>query len=634
MTAEARLIADCSRLWQSPPKQKLSEWAEENFILSPEYSAHSGRLSLYQFQREPLDAFTNPYVRHIVLMTCTQLIKTLLQQVAIAYVIARAPGPILWAHPSDTDAETISKERLSPMIRDMPCLTGKVAPEKRTSKSNTILHKVFPGGSLSLIGAQTPGNFARRSIRYFLADERDKWKANVGKEGDGFSLGVKRTATFRSLAKIIEACSPTIEGNSQIAAAYENSDQRKFWVPCPQCGARQILKWGQVRDPRFKGKQTADTRYECEHCGAQWPDVERWEAVERGEWRADKPFAGTAGFWISELYSPWKKLGDLVADFLSKKDSPSELQTFVNTTLAETWKEQGDAPDHEKLMVRREDSYRLGQAPIGVVFLTAGVDVQKTWIEVYVWGWGRGRQRWVVDHFRIERSPFDQAAWDALTEILNQAYQRQDGAALSIVRMAVDTGFASNEVYQWARQQGAGRVMAVDGRQHLAALVAAPTQVDVTVSGRKIRHGAKLWPVDVSACKSELYGLLGKERPAEGEPYPTGWVHFPKDLDEEFFRQLTAESLTTHVVKGYRKTEWIKTRERNEALDCANYARAAAFVSGWDKHGANETWWQGMQGAVEAAAQRAEKQPTPAASQPKSAYVPPSRRRIVGRMAL
>lgn len=596
MNRSAQLIAECARLVAPPPKQKLSEWAEENFVLSPEYSAHSGRLKLYQFQREILDSFTDPYVRQIIAMTSTQLVKTLLQQVIVAYCIARAPGPILWAHPTATDAETVSKERLGPMIRDIECLRGRVSPERKTSKDNTILHKSFPGGSLALIGAQTPGDFARRSVRYFLADERDKWKQNVGKEGDGFSLGVKRTATFRSLAKIVQACSPTIEGNSQIARAYEDSDQRKYWVPCPECGEFQILKWAQVRFDTTNPRGT--TVYECEHCKRTFGDAARWDRCELGVWRAEVEFNGTAGFWISELYSPWKKLSDISTDFLAKKDNPAELQTFVNTSLAETWREQGEAPDHEKLMSRREASYRLGQVPPEVLFLTCGVDCQKTWLEGYVYGWGRGRQRWVIDHWRIEHSPFEGAAWDALTGKLNQVYRRQDNRDLSIVRMCVDTGFAANEVYSWARQQGSGRVMAVDGRQHLSALVVPPTQVDVTLGGKRIKHGCKLWPVDTSACKSELYGLLGKERPADGEPYPAGWVHFAADLDSEFFQQLTAELLQTRVVKGYRKTEWVKTRERNEALDCAVYARAGAFVFGMDRHASDERWWSALEGTA------------------------------------
>jgi phage terminase large subunit GpA-like protein len=307
----------------------------------------------------------------------------------------------------------------------------------------------------------------------------------------------------------------------------------------------------------------------------------------------------TRSFHLSSLYAPagwspsWSEAACL---FVRAQDDPALLRGFVNTVLGETWEEPGEAPpDSEKLMARRE-SYRLGQVPDGVLFLTAGVDVQKSWLEGYVYGWGRGRQRWVIDRWRIEHSPFEDAAWDELTGKLNQVYRRQSGGAeMSIVRMVIDTGFVSNEVYIWARQQGSGRVMAAKGSgHHLPAIVTSPSQVDITVSGRRIKRGCKLWMVDVSACKSELYGLLGKERPAEGEPYPAGWVHFASDLDEEFFKQLTAESLQSHIVKGYRKTEWVKNRERNEALDCANLARAGAFVFGLDRHATDERWWSSL----------------------------------------
>jgi phage terminase large subunit GpA-like protein len=581
----SQVIEDALRLWAPPPKQKLSEWAEANFRLSPEYSAHSGPLKLYQFQREPLDAFTDPYVRHIVAMTSTQMLKTLLQQIAIAYVIARAPGPILAAQPTTSDAETFSKERLAPMIRDMECLRGRVSAEKKTSKDNCILHKSFPGGSLSLIGAQTAGDFARRSIRYFFADERDKWKENVGKEGDGFSLGVKRTSTFRSLAKIIEACSPTIEGRSQIARAYADSDQRKFWIPCPECGELQVLQWARVRFDTTNPMGT--TKYYCVKCEHGFSDVARWDRCEQGVWRADKPFESTAGFWISELYSPWKKLGELAVDFLSKKDNPATLQTFINTSLAETWREPGEAPpDYEKLMnVKRADPYTLGTVPAGPLFLTAGVDVQKTWLEGYVWGWGADRHRWVIDWFRIEHSPFEPAAWVELDERLARTYSRADGTKFGIVRMCIDAGFAGNEVYNFARRHGSSRVMAVDGRETGRSIVDPPSLVVLTVSGRRIKRGCRLWPVNVSACKQELYANLNLPRPSkDADPLPAGWVHFPTDLPEEFYKQITAEEfrLSTRY-SGVRKYHWepIENR-RSEALDAADYARAGAFSIGVD----------------------------------------------------
>jgi len=411
-------------------------------------------------------------------------------------------------------------------------------------------------------------------------------------------------------------------------------------VPCPACGEFQVLKWGQVKDPRFPGVQPAvGTRYECEHCQAHWTDAQRWDACERGEWRGSVPFAGVAGFWISELYSPWKRLGQLVDDFLAKKDNPSELQTFVNTTLAETWKEQGDAPSYEVLMSRREE-YKLGDVPAGVAVLTAGVDVQKTWMQGHVWGWGPHRQRWLVDRFIIQGSPFLEATWEELTSRLNEEYRSASGAPLSIARIAVDTGFATQEAYHWARVNGS-RVMAVDGRPSGAALVLSPTQVDLTYSGKKIKRGCKLYGVNVSMAKSELYGLLAKERPADGDPYPPGWVHFPCDVDQDFFKQLTAEHLTTHIVKGYRKTEWIKTGP-NHDLDCHNYARAAAFSIGVDRY-QDQHWARLGVTAAPVLPARHVAESAPVASVPEVTpsfvpqYRPPAyqgRNRIVGRFAL
>jgi len=256
--------------------------------------------------------------------------------------------------------------------------------------------------------------------------------------------------------------------------------------------------------------------------------------------------------------------------------------------------------------------------------LTAGVDVQRAWLEGYVWGWGRGRQRWVVDHFRIEIDPYDARAWSELAERLNLSYQHPSGANLGISRMAVDTGYASNEVYCFARQEGMGRVLAVDGRHTGPALVGFPSQVDVTFRGRKIQRGCKLWPVNVSMCKSELYGMLGKPRPAEGEPFPPGWVHFPQDMPDEFFVQLTAEELRTEVVKGYRKFVWRPGApfgpERNEALDCANYARAAAAIIGMDQF--QEAQWNALEARVAQQPQQPVTRPAPVSRDHGAPWIP------------
>src|SRR5258708_3306746 len=114
-------------------------------------------------------------------------------------------------------------------------------------------------------------------------------------------------------------------------------------------------------------------------------------------------------------------------------------------------------------------------------------------------------------------------------------------------------------------------------------LVGLPKIVDYRKGKQVIRRAIRVFSVGVSLLKSELYGWL-KIDPAIGEEVvSTGFCHFP-EYDEEFFKQLTAEKvIARRNRKGFAITEWVKDRERNEALDCRIYARAAASIVGLDR---------------------------------------------------
>jgi len=332
------VIAEVSRaayrLFAPPPEVTVSQWADEHRRLSPESAAEHGKWTTLSFQREPMDAVSDPRVRRVVIKSCTQLLKTVTIENAVGYFIDQDPGPMLIIQPRDKDAKDFSKERLAPMIRDTPRLKLKVADSKSRDSGNTIEEKRFPGGILAVTSAGSPGNLARRAIRFLFCDEVDKYALSAGAEGNPVSLARKRMATFRHRAKEIDTCSPTSEG-SEIDRGYEVSDQRQFWVPCPQCGQHQSMmlkfrtqvRWDSTLPTREE--QAVSAHYHCEHCDAAWNDAERWNAVERGEWRAAKPFTGIAGFWISELYSPWKQLWDIVLDYLTKKDNTEDLKSRV-----------------------------------------------------------------------------------------------------------------------------------------------------------------------------------------------------------------------------------------------------------------------------------------------------------------
>jgi phage terminase large subunit GpA-like protein len=229
--------------------------------------------------------------------------------------------------------------------------------------------------------------------------------------------------------------------------------------------------------------------------------------------------------------------------------------------------------------------------PAGGLFLTAGADVQKDRIEIDVWAWGRGLESWLIDHIVIEGGPGDAGCWQKLRDILGRTWQHEHGQHLTIARLAIDTGYETSAVYAWARQVGFAQVAPVKGLEgfNRSSPVTGPTYVDATIAGKRLRRGARLWSVATSTFKAETYRFLRQDRPTPeeitaGASFPAGTVHLPIWADGEWLKQLTAEQLITVKSKrGFTKLEWQKLRERNEALDCRVYARAAAWIAGADR---------------------------------------------------
>jgi phage terminase large subunit GpA-like protein len=313
--------------------------------------------------------------------------------------------------------------------------------------------------------------------------------------------------------------------------------------------------------------------------------------LQHGKWIAKQPNRDVAGVHISSLYSPvgWFSWQQAVTNFKQAQKNETLLKVWVNTTLGEPWVDRGESPDWERLYERAED-YPRGVVPEGGLILTAGVDVQKDRLECEIVAWGLGKESWSVDYVVIPSPPSSPEAWQRLKNLLDATYSIEGYAqnappsrhenGLQISMMAVDAGYATQEVYNWVRQQSPYRVMAVKGVDKALVPLGSPSRVEVNIGGRKLSRGVKLWPVGVSILKSELYSWLRQSKSQEAEN--PGYAHFPK-YDPEYFKQLTAEQLITKTVKGYAKREWQKLRERNEALDCRIYARAAALALGMDR---------------------------------------------------
>lgn len=578
------------------PILTVSEWADAHRKLSQKSSAEAGqwRTSRTPYLREIMDCLSVTHPAQVIsFMKGAQVGATEAGCNWIGYVIDHAPGPMLCVQPTVEMAKRNSKQRIQPLIDESPRLRERVKPSRERDSGNTILAKEFQGGIMVLTGANSAVGLRSLSARYVFEDEIDAYPGDVDGEGDPTSLAEARARTF-SRRKIYKPSTPTFEGRSRIQASYEESDQRKYEVPCPHCGHYQDLVWKQVRWPEGKPREAT---YVCIECDKAIPEHFKTDMLEKGRWVArnlNPKNDRHVGFHLNSLYSPlgWFSWADAAEDFEKAKSNPEKLRTFVNTVLGETWKEKGDAPDWHRLFERRE-TYECNLIPAGGLFLTAGVDVQKDRLEVEIVAWGRDKQTWSIDYRVLPGDTSEDACWTSLWEILNESFRHESGAELTIRMMAVDSGYNTQEVYNRVRHHPINRVIAIKGSDTQQATVGIPTAVDVDWRGKKIRRGVKVWPIGSSIIKTELYGWLRLNVPTkEGDVYPPGFCHFPL-YEEHYFKMLTAEQLVVRMTRGGgRKYEWEKIRERNEALDCRVMARAAANVVGIDRF--NQDHWDSL----------------------------------------
>lgn len=588
--AVGALIADALRAWRPPPRLKLSEWADANFYLSPESAADPGRWKTLPYQREILDAFTDPTIERVYVMKSARIGWTKCMNALIAYCMAADPCPIMIIQPTIEDAEGYSREEIAPMIRDVPVLSALIPDSKTRDSGQTILHKSFPGGSLSMVGANSGRGFRRVSRKVVLFDEVDGYPPSAGTEGDQISLGIRRTEYYWD-RKIGAGSTPSIAGRSRIAEMFESGDQRRFYVPCPTCGHMDFLVFREADRGHFM--QWPDDKPEaayfvCRKNGCVIEHNQKRAMVTAGEWRADRPGGRIASFhcWAAYSFSPNATWGQIACEFIeASKRGAEQLKTFINTVLGEVWQDRGDAPDWKRLYQRRED-YEIAVAPIGVTFLTAGVDVQRDRLVWEVVGWGDDRQSWSIDAGVIPGDTSTEEPWSKLDELLDRQWPGADGSALTILMMGIDSGYNTQIVYSWARRHPLSRVIAIKGTSTAKTLITSPSAVDVTVRGKRLARGYKVWPIGVDIAKSEFYGWLRLEIPSteSGDPFPPGFCHFP-EYGEEYFKQITAEQIVPITSrKGFTALEWqLIPGRQNHWLDCRVYARAAAAVVGLDR---------------------------------------------------
>lgn len=573
--ATVDMLARCIALLKPPPDMTLSEWADTYRVLSAESSAEPGRWHTDKapYQKEIMDAIGDAKTRRIVIKSGSQLGKTELLLNILGYFMDYAPAPILVMQPTLEMGQTFSKDRLSPMIRDTPKLKGLVDVKSRYS-GNTILKKNFPGGHVTIVGANSPAGLASRPIKVLLADEVDRYPASAGSEGDPLSLAQERQKTFWD-KKTVMVSTPVLKGSSRIETEYNQSTREEWNVPCPKCGHYQPLVWANlIFDPE---DLTKDPVYRCEKCGEDSGEYE-WKAQgKNGKFIAECPEAETRGFHLNTLASMFCGWKEVVQKFLVAKEqldqgNPEGMKVWVNTNLGETWEERGETVEDVELFNRRE--IYEAEVPEGVLVLTAGVDVQDDRFEIEVVGWGVGKESWGIRYQKIYGDLLKEQVWKDLDNFLMTGFRKADGTTLHILSACIDSGgHFTNQVYRFTKERFTRRIWAIKGKggQDVPFIKNPSTNNRVK---------APLFIIGVDSGKALLYQRL--KHSIKGPNY----CHFPANeeagYDEVYFRGLTAEKMVVRFKKGRSVIVWeIKDSsfKRNEPLDLRNYATAALEIT-------------------------------------------------------
>jgi phage terminase large subunit GpA-like protein len=567
-----------------------SDWAELYRVLSG-YAAEPGPMS---FKRAPFQVDIINSIKHhqnICFMKSSQVGATEIVTTLIGCIIdtAKTPTPIMMIHATTKSAEKYAKDRLMPMFRDSPRLSKLLDMSSRNS-DNSMLHKRFINrdATLDLVGSNSPAALASQTIRFLIADEIDKYP--TFEIGDALTLAVKRTQTFKNHVTFFIS-TPTIKGRSRIERIYSESDQRQYYVPCPECEHEQTL----VISRLVYVDDVA--HYLCESCNTRIAEHHKPHMVETGRWIAKYPKRSEkqVGFHINELYSPWSSWQTILDEFHKRKGNDALLKPFYNEVLGLPYDEVvSDAPGWNVHMDDRLPRVIDGNLPDNVTFLTAACDVQKDRLEVIVTGWHK-RICTVIERITIPGNTqnIDDECWNDLTKILSREWTHTRRGVSKIRCLAVDSGDGNsvNSVYNWARRingKNTRRIMIIKGMgidKKMSREIGDPSDIEVRIEGRRYSVIHKLWPVNTHMIKSLIYGILS----AQSNESKHRFV-FTEECDEEFFKQLTAETLVKNTQdNGETKLVWKQTYRDNHALDMIVYNYAVYYHLQW--HTWNEKQW-------------------------------------------
>jgi len=608
-------LADCiDELTDEIVTLKPSEWAEVKRYLPPQVTGMAGYYSydVAPYLREIIDCLapTSP-IRRVDIMKGAQVGYTVgVLENFIGYSIDHIKNaPLMMLTATDDLAKLRVEEYITPMLH-YSGLAEQIATtdegnRRKTGKTEKRL-SWQGGGFLIPIGARSAPKLRSASIQYFLGDEIDAYPDRVGREGDPLDLALARMRGYEATSKIVCGSTPLITQTSRIYREYNRGDKRRYFVPCPRCGEFQELvftgrddetgeAWGLVWEEKDGRLVPGSVRYICRHCSGEITNDDKATMLPRGEWRATATSVrpDRRSYHISAMYSPvgfttweniatrWLEAWDTEA---SRPRDMDKLQEFYNTDLGRPFELRGEALRLETVNLHRRPVYNSGEIPNEtatretggpLLLLTAAVDVHKAHLDVEVCAWAAGGRMYSVEWLQFEGdcSQYDGEPWQQLEQLIEQrVYVGDDGKQYKIQLTLVDSGYNADTVYEFCEQYERG-VFPVAGRttQNTGRSVKEYQPFET-------KRGTVGYWINVDRYKDRLAASLRREWDGV-QLQPPGYVNFPQDYPEAFFKQLTVEQKRERVNErtGQRMGwEWYRpSNADNHAWDLTVYNLAA-----------------------------------------------------------
>lgn len=574
MTAIQTLCRAASRGLCPPPVMTISDWSDKFRELPSASSSEPGRwrTSRFPFLKEIMDHLSpQSDTQEIAVMKGAQVGFTETAINLLMYTIDYNPLPALYVQKTVDAVEKFSKQRFQKSIELCPRVYAKVGDTKSRDSSNTILIKNFPGGIVILGGANSASSLRSMPIALLVLDELDSFEEDIQDEGSPSELARRRTANFPR-RKIFNLSTPKIKETSKIEPLFEEGDQRYYYVPCPFCKHKQIIRWGNIVYKDDDGHDDLNHIYlKCENCQGKIYERYKTEMLEKGEWIPENPDAEMPSYHISALYSPlgfysWK---DAVKLWLkAQRNFDKELlKVFINTVLGETFSEAGKSIESSGLEQRKEEY--PAEVPRDALVLTAGADVQDDRIECEIVGWGIGWENWSIDYAVFMGDTARDFVWEQLDQYLLTTWLHETDTRMRPVVSCIDSGYRANKVYQFCKKREFRGIFPIKGSDGWGKGY---------IDRPRARNKDGVYPFRawVDEIKSKVYSDL-----QVNERGP-GYCHFPEKVvyDSHYFRMLTSERLiTSKRSAGHRKLMWeLPKGRRNEALDCRCYAVSALTI--------------------------------------------------------